>query len=137
MRGTLVGAVSDHLTVAVSRRDNFKTVITCIGELDDASAAVLREAIHASIKDQCRLIIDMSGVEFCDSTGLGVLVGGCKGSRARNGTLALVLSDDKLNRIFGVTTLDKVFEIHAGLDAAVATDPASVPRTALAGGISP
>jgi anti-sigma B factor antagonist len=62
----------------------------------------------------------MTEVEFLDSTGLGVLVGGLKKVRANNGSLELVCTTDRLLKIFKITGLAKVFVIHSSPEAALA-----------------
>ena len=57
-------------------------------------------------------------VEFLDSTGLGVLVGGLKKVRAHDGSLDLVCTQDRLLKIFRITGLAKVFVIHDSAEAA-------------------
>ena len=58
------------------------------------------------------IIIDLEAVEFLDSTGLGVLVGGLKKVRAHDGSLDLVCTQERLLKIFRITGLAKVFVIH-------------------------
>mgnify|MGYP001799282722 CR=1 FL=1 len=55
-----------------------------------------------------------------DSTGLGVLVGRLKLVRVNNGTLRLVCSSGRILKVFSITGLDKVFQIFANLDDALA-----------------
>ena len=62
----------------------------------------------------------MEQVEFLDSTGLGVLVGGLKKVRAHEGSLDLVCTQERLLKIFTITGLAKVFTIHDSADAALA-----------------
>ena len=62
----------------------------------------------------------MEAVEFLDSTGLGVLVGGLKKVRAHDGSLQLVCNQDRLLKIFRITGLAKVFVIHDSADEALA-----------------
>ena len=59
-------------------------------------------------------------MEFLDSTGLGVLVGGLKKVRAHDGSLRLVCNQDRLLKIFRITGLAKVFMIHETADEALA-----------------
>ena len=66
------------------------------------------------------LVIDMESVEFLDSTGLGVLVGGLKKVRAHDGSLELICTQDRLLKIFRITGLAKVFVIHDSADGALA-----------------
>ena len=62
----------------------------------------------------------MDKVEFVDSTGLGVLVGGLKRVRAHDGSLDLVCTRERMLRIFRITGLTKVFGIHQTVDQAIA-----------------
>ena len=62
----------------------------------------------------------MEEVEFLDSTGLGVLVGGLKKVRAHDGSLQLVCTQERLLKIFRITGLAKVFAIHDSAEAATA-----------------
>ena len=91
------------------------------GEIDVYTAPKLRdkitELVAAGVYD---LVIDMEEVEFLDSTGLGVLVGGLKKVRAHDGSLQLVCNQDRLLKIFRITGLAKVFVIHESADAALA-----------------
>ena len=97
------------------------TVIAVSGEIDVYTAPRLREAI-VSLTDagNYRLIVDMEGVEFLDSTGLGVLVGGLKRVRAHDGSLDLVCTQERILKIFRITGLTKVFGIHNTVDEAIA-----------------
>jgi anti-sigma B factor antagonist len=108
------------LTLATREADG-KTVVTVGGEIDVYTAPKLRdkitELVAAGVYD---IVIDMGGVEFLDSTGLGVLVGGLKKVRAHDGTLQLVCSQDRLLKIFRITGLAKVFVIHESADEALA-----------------
>ena len=100
-----------------------RTVVVVSGEIDVYTAPKLREQIVSLVDEgQYHLIIDMSGVEFLDSTGLGVLVGGLKRVRAHDGSLALVCGEERILKIFRITGLTKVFPIHATVDEAVAAE---------------
>ena len=78
------------------------------------------EISRAGNDDVYDLVIDMEAVEFLDSTGLGVLVGGLKKVRAHDGSLQLVCTQDRLLKIFRITGLAKVFVIHDSAEAALA-----------------
>ena len=65
-------------------------------------------------------MIDLEDVGFLDSSGLGVLVGGLKRLRARDGSLQLICSQDRLLKAFRITGLADVFVIHESADAALA-----------------
>jgi len=92
------------------------------GEIDVYTAPKLRDKITELVADGVYdIVIDMEEVEFLDSTGLGVLVGGLKKVRAHDGTLQLVCNQDRLLKIFRITGLAKVFVIHESADAALAS----------------
>lgn len=89
------------------------TVIAIGGEIDVYTAPDLREKLSTLIeRGTYRLILDMEGVEFLDSTGLGVLIGGLKRVRAHDGSMDIVCTQSRILRIFNITRLDKVFDIY-------------------------
>jgi anti-sigma B factor antagonist len=103
------------------------TVIAVSGEIDVYTAPKLREKL-ISLADggSFQLIVDMEGVEFLDSTGLGVLVGGLKRVRAQDGWIDLVCTQSRILRIFKITGLNKVFSIYNSVpDAVAAHNPPS------------
>ncbi|MGQ4328656.1 STAS domain-containing protein [Streptomyces hayashii] len=65
-----------------------RTVVEVGGEIDVYTAPKLREQLVELVNDgNFHLVVDMEGVDFLDSTGLGVLVGGLKRVRAHEGSL--------------------------------------------------
>jgi anti-sigma B factor antagonist len=89
------------------------TVVAVAGEIDVYTAPRLRDRITELVSDgQYHLVIDMEKVDFLDSTGLGVLVGGLKKVRTHDGSMELICSQDRLLKIFRITGLAKVFTIH-------------------------
>ena len=97
-----------------------RTVVVVGGEIDVYTAPKLREQLIDLVSSgQYHLVVDMEGVEFLDSTGLGVLVGGLKRVRSHDGTLRLVCSQEKILKVFRITGLTKVFPIHATLQEAL------------------
>ena len=99
-----------------------RTVVAVGGEVDVYTAPKLRDKITELVSSgQHYLVIDLEKVDFLDSTGLGVLVGGLKKVRAQEGTMTLVCSQDRLLKIFRITGLAKVFTIHDSEAAALAS----------------
>jgi anti-sigma B factor antagonist len=97
------------------------TVIAVGGEIDVYTAPRLRERLIGLVESgSYQLIVDMEGVEFLDSTGLGVLVGGLKRVRAQDGWIDLVCTQSRILRIFRITGLNKVFSIFNTVADAVA-----------------
>lgn len=82
------------------------------GEVDVYTAPRLKETLIQQIESGCaRIIVDLEEVGFIDSSGLGVLVGGLRRAKERNGTIRLVCTRDNILKIFRITGLDKVFAI--------------------------
>ena len=108
------------LTLTTREADG-KTIVAVGGEIDVYTAPKLRDKITELVgAGSYHLVVDMQQVEFLDSTGLGVLVGGLKKVRAHDGSLQLVCNQDRLLKIFRITGLAKVFVIHESADEALA-----------------
>ena len=103
--------VSEHAT---------STVLAVRGEVDVYTAPRLREKLVQLVSQgKYRLVVDLEGVDFLDSTGLGVLVGGLKRVRTHDGDMALVCTQQRILKVFEITGLTRVFDIHDSLEAAV------------------
>jgi len=98
-------------------------VLAVHGEVDVYTAPQFREQLIQLVdQGQRKIVVDLEGVEFLDSTGLGVLVGGLKRVRSHDGDLALVCTQRRILKVLEITGLTKVFSIYDTLDAAVAGD---------------
>ena len=113
----------DNVDLTLSTRvEGDRSVVVVGGEIDVYTAPKLREHIIDLVSNGSHhLIIDMENVDFLDSTGLGVLVGGLKRVRAHEGSLDLVCTQDRILKIFRITGLTKVFAIHATVYEALAS----------------
>lgn len=97
------------------------TVIAVSGEVDIATADSLDAEITQVLADGAHhLVVDLSDVGFLDSTGLGVLVKALKRAREAGGTLAIVVTAERIAKVFRITGLDAVMPLHDDVDAAVA-----------------
>ncbi len=104
-----------------TRTEGEHTVVAVGGEIDVYTAPRLREALIDLVDaGTYHIVVDVEKVEFLDSTGLGVLVGGLKRVRAHNGSLQVVCTQERLLKIFRITGLTKVFSIHDSVSDAVA-----------------
>ena len=96
------------------------TVLAVKGEVDVYTAPRLREKLVELVSQGKRqVVVDLEGVEFLDSTGLGVLVGGLKRLRSHDGDLSLVCTQPRILKVFEITGLTNVFSIFASADEAV------------------
>jgi anti-sigma B factor antagonist len=99
-------------------------VVQVTGEVDVYTAPMLRERIRElAASGAVHLIADLGPVDFLDSTGLGVLVGGLKRLREDGGSLALVLKTPRILRVFQITGLTKAFAAWPSVADAITADP--------------
>ena len=104
-----------------TRKQGDHAVLSVGGEIDVYTAPQLRQRLIELVEQGSQhIVVDMEQVEFLDSTGLGVLVGGLKRVRALDGSLRLVCAQERILKIFRITGLEKVFGIYATVDEAVA-----------------
>ena len=105
-----------------SRSQGDHTVLALAGEIDLYTAPRLQSELTRALSaaDAAQIVVDMSAVDFLDSTGLGVLVGGLKRVKSNEGELRLVVAQDRIMKIFDITGLAKVFPIYPSLDEALA-----------------
>ncbi len=107
------------LGLDVTERDGW-AVLSVTGEVDVYTAPKFREKLIELVSDgKYQIVVDLEAVDFLDSTGLGVLVGGLKRLRSHDGDLALVCTQTRILKVFEITGLTKVFSIHESVDAAV------------------
>lgn len=97
------------------------TVVNVWGELDVATSPTLRETLIRLVGEGSnRLVLDLEGVDFLDSTGLGTIISALKRARTHGGDLRLVCTRARIARLFEITGLDKAVPLLPSVDAAVA-----------------
>jgi anti-anti-sigma factor len=108
-----------------ARRVGSGAVVTPAGELDHHSAEKLRVVLDACVAEGCyRIVIDCSALEFCDSTGLNVLLATRMDAEAAGGHVHLAGMRPIVARVFEITGAGAVFTLHDSLDDALAALPA-------------
>jgi anti-sigma B factor antagonist len=88
-----------------------RTVVCLRGELDAHNADHLRGVLSDQLDETPTLIVDMSGLSFIDSTGLGVLVGALRRARSLGGDISLVVTRPTIRKVLTMTGLDRTFEV--------------------------
>jgi anti-sigma B factor antagonist len=115
-----MGRTGMDLGLDTEERNGF-AVLAVQGEVDVYTAPQLREQLISLVDDgKSNIVVNLEGVEFLDSTGLGVLVGGLKRVRSAGGDLSLVCTQRRILKVLEITGLTKVFSIHETVDAATA-----------------
>ena len=113
--------VVPHFELAEEDDDAGAYIICVRGEIHVTTAPRFAERLTAAIESgKTALVLDMTGVEFIDSTGLSVLLNGLRLVGQRRGRLALVCANPTVLRLFQITNLDSTFDIFADRPAAVA-----------------
>lgn len=113
------------LTVRAEQRGEW-TVLRVVGELDLATSPTVRQRVHDAVADgRRRLVLDLSEVLFCDSSGVGVLVGARRLMRSCAGELRLILpargaeDGSHVNRVLAALGVRRLFDCHPDLASAV------------------
>jgi len=100
-----------NLRVDTSKEADGTATISLSGEVDVyTSPRVKQEIVDLLNQGVSRLVVDVSQVDYLDSTGLGVLIGGLKRAREHDGDLRLICDNPRILRIFEITGLTKIFE---------------------------
>jgi anti-sigma B factor antagonist len=92
-------------------------IVTVAGDIDVTSAPDLTAALQPHLDHAPILIIDLQQANFIDSTGLSVFVAAAQ-TRGRT-TLRLVITTERIARIFSITGLDQVFGVFDSREGAM------------------
>ncbi|MEU0049399.1 STAS domain-containing protein [Streptomyces sp. NPDC006309] len=105
-------------------------VLQVSGELDLMTSPLLRQRVHDVVAEgHHSLVVDLSDVFFCDSSGVGVLIASRRLIRSCQGRLRLILPDrgaedgSHVNRVLGALGVRRLFDVRPDLDTAT-TDEA-------------
>ncbi|GAA1265861.1 MULTISPECIES: STAS domain-containing protein [Streptomyces] len=112
----------DWLRVS-SRRHEGWTVVEVSGELDVATGNQLGDHLAEVIAERtlARVVLDMSGLDFCDASGLSVLVAAHHAAKGRQGQLRLVCPQRRIRRLLHITELTDVMPVFDTVAQATAT----------------
>jgi anti-sigma B factor antagonist len=106
------------LDIELDRDSGDFSICRPIGELDASTVCQFRQML-AELASSPRLVIDMSGVVFIDSAGLGALIGGIRRTREWGGDVVLACGRPSLNRLLLVTGIDRIVTITDTVEQAV------------------
>jgi anti-anti-sigma factor len=101
-------------------------VLQVSGELDLVTSPVLRQRVHDAVAEgRHSLVLDLSEVFFCDSSGVGVLIAARRLIRSCQGRLRLILpahgavDGSHVNRVLGALGVRRLFDVHPDVASAV------------------
>lgn len=124
------------MLVTRAERDGW-AVVTVAGEMDLISSPAVRQKVHDAVAEGRRsVVLDLADVRFCDSSGVGVLIGARRLMRSCAGRLRIVLPEEgaaagegaHVNRVLAALGVRRLFEVFP--DLAAATDDAAQPLSA-------
>jgi anti-sigma B factor antagonist len=111
-----------HVQLDVTHPDSGQAPVAVVsGEVDVSSAGSLRDGLTELLETGTSVVVDLTGVGFLDSTGLGALVTARKAAEDRGVQLPLVCSAERILKLFTITGLDGVFTICASVEEAQET----------------
>jgi anti-sigma B factor antagonist len=87
--------------------------------LDASNVREFRDAAQALMQDKTRVVLDMSGVKFVDSSGLGALISCLRHVNGRKGDFRLCSMSKSVRALFELMRMHRVFNIHETCDEAV------------------
>ncbi|RDH74185.1 anti-sigma factor antagonist [Mycolicibacterium moriokaense] len=94
-------------------------VIRPEGRLNMVAAPALRKELHALVDNgSSRIVVDLSGTEFIDSSGLGALISGLKAARQAGGDLRIAAPTRQVSTVLELTNLNRVLRSHESADGA-------------------
>ena len=97
------------------------TVLACTGRLDMVSAPDVRAAVQRSVAaGRARIVVDLAGVTFIDSSGLGMLVSGLKTARQASGDLRIAAAGQQVRTVLDLTNLSRILRPYATVEEAMA-----------------
>lgn len=116
----------DMLSISLTtREDGAMQIFELSGSLDVATSPTLRAGLlEAAEHEGHTLVVDLSNLEFLDSTGLGALIGAHKRALEKNGSLRVVAKEGQILRLLRITGLLGVLQVYPTLDAAVSESAA-------------
>ncbi|MBU2866573.1 STAS domain-containing protein [Pacificibacter marinus] len=101
--------------------DNARLVTICENRIDAVCAIQFKDEMRTlTDAGPSRVVLDMSQVEFLDSSGLGAVVAALKAKKAEQ-TLELASLQPAVQKVFHLTRMDTVFAIHDDATSAMAS----------------
>jgi anti-sigma B factor antagonist len=110
----------DELTIDLKTEDGGETLVFGLrGSLDLATSPTVRAALtDATEKGHHDVIVDLTQLEFLDSTGLGALIGAHRRAAEHGGSFRLIVTEGPIFRLLNITGLMRILEVYHSLDDA-------------------
>ena len=107
------------MDIAVETSKEGIVIFRLTGKLNMVYAPALRQEIaEQTSAGHNKIVIDMSGVDFMDSSGLGALINGLKGARQGGGDLRIAAPVEQVKLVLKLTNLDRVIKTYSSAEKA-------------------
>lgn len=106
----LKGIIEDNDVLVIELRED---------NLDASNVREFKDAIQAVMHERTRVVLDMAGVKFVDSSGLGALISCLRQLNGRRGDFKLCAMSKTVRALFELMRMHRVFNIHETRDEAV------------------
>ncbi|WP_066520123.1 STAS domain-containing protein [Curtobacterium ammoniigenes] len=104
---------------AVQEIDADRAVVATNGRLNMVSAPAFRETLSSVVANgRSRVVVDLAGVEFMDSSGLGALVGCLKTARQAGGDLRIARPSEQVQMVLRLSNIDRILRPYPTVEAA-------------------
>lgn len=108
------------MEIVVDELEEGRAVLRAEGRLDLVSAAELRSAVAATVEGgRSSVVVDLAGVPFVDSSGLGALIAALKLARKAGGELRIAAANAAILEVLALMRLDRVLRPYETVDLAL------------------
>lgn len=121
--GAVTDARSQLTVVDVHPGTSGVTVLALAGELDLGSIGALKEAVSHRLGADAHVVLDLAGLTFCDSTGLGAFVALHRQARSTGARFALAAPRRRIADLFTLSGIDQVISVYDSVEAAASAPP--------------
>lgn len=97
------------------REENGVSVVAFTGDVDLESSPAARKVLLDCVGRKAPVVVDLSGVDYIDSSGVASLVESYQAARAAGSAFVLAAISESALRVLQLARLDKVFTIHASV----------------------
>jgi len=106
------------MNITLTTHDDY-AVVAVEGRLTATGAPRLRQSVDDAVAaGRPRVVVDMTAVEFIDSSGIGALIGGLKSARLAEGDLRIAAVPETVRRVLKLTNLDRGLREYPNAEAA-------------------
>ncbi|WP_431218800.1 STAS domain-containing protein [Leifsonia xyli] len=107
------------MNITTTVREDGVAVLATTGRINLVTAPDVRREVQRVVDEgHTRVAMDLSGVEFIDSSGLGALISGLKAARTAGGDLRITSAADQVTSVLRLTNLDRILRVYPSPDDA-------------------